>query len=128
VPKSQWGGNTYSPIGATPSIAPKGRKRLCHLGIKKQPSALSHLKGPEGPRLRLSLLFRAFIFLVCAGYGNTLFSLQSAFQACFDFPIQRAALIVFSSKAFAALCDFLFASGRLLKSNGCVLPQIVMQI
>jgi hypothetical protein len=127
VPKPHQGGNTYSPTGAAPSKARHHLKpHLLH--IKKQPSALSHLKGPEGPRLRLSLLFRAFIFLVCAGYGNTLFSLQSAFQACFDFPIQRAALIVFSSKAFAALCDFLFESGRLLKSSGCFFPQIVMQI
>ncbi|MDO8365244.1 MAG: hypothetical protein Q7T20_00510 [Saprospiraceae bacterium] len=30
------------------------------------------------------------------------------FWACFDFPIQRAALVVFSSKALAALCVDLF--------------------
>ena len=32
------------------------------IDTKKQPSALSHLKGPEGPRLRLSLLVRALFF------------------------------------------------------------------
>jgi hypothetical protein len=50
------------------------------------------------------------------------------FWACFDFPIQRAALVVFSSKALAALCVVLLGTGWLYKRSGMFSALLVLQI
>ncbi|MEY4204651.1 MAG: hypothetical protein RL013_2355 [Bacteroidota bacterium] len=45
-----------------PVICLSGNKTSVGTATKKQPSALSPLKEPEGPRLRFSLPSRAFFY------------------------------------------------------------------
>lgn len=47
-----------------PAICLSGNKTSVGTATKKQPSALSPLKEPEGPRLRFSLPYRAH-FCIC---------------------------------------------------------------
>lgn len=46
-----------------PVICLSGNKTSVGTATKKQPSALSPLKEPEGPRLRFSLPSRAFFYI-----------------------------------------------------------------